>query len=238
MEPLSPRDIDDSTEFGTPPWMLTFIDLVSLLLTFFVLLFAMSSLKGEPWRATRATLTTVFGGHERLPQPATLRNEPWRRQPRGDDLDYLADIVTQALASQTLLSGIAVERGEDWLILRLPAALLFAPGSTAMASDGEAVIALLAPILAHVRNPLAVNGHTEPRAENDNAAARSWEMSLARAITVARALRRAGVNAPVSAHGFADSQYAALPGDWPQATRAAIARRVDLVISDKAAAGR
>ena len=69
VEPLLPPPSDDEesssgglVEEGAPLWMTTFGDLMSLLLTFFVLLYSMSELKQEKFLQASQSLREAIGG--------------------------------------------------------------------------------------------------------------------------------------------------------------------------------
>ncbi len=83
-------------------------------------------------------------------------------------------------------------------------------------------------MLRNVGNQIGVNGYTDSTRPGA-AHASNWELSLARAITVANALKRAGYDEDIVAYGYADSRLAQL-ADLPVEQRAALARRVEIVI--------
>ena len=48
------------TESSSAPWILTFADLLSLVLTFFVLVFSMNTVQYESWKAVVRTMNEEF----------------------------------------------------------------------------------------------------------------------------------------------------------------------------------
>ena len=54
-----PQNIDGTDE-GLAPWVITFADLVTLLLVFFVLLFAIGTIEEKKWRAIKKSLRSAL----------------------------------------------------------------------------------------------------------------------------------------------------------------------------------
>jgi chemotaxis protein MotB len=212
-------------------WMLTFTDLVSLLLTFFVLMFSMSQLEIERWRAIAASLSASLD----MPAAGLAPKEPARfavgtaSPRRALDLDYLAAVVKQNLAANPLAAGIEVRRDEDRLLISVPADLAFASGSAQLSARSEPMLAAIASVLRTIANDVATEGHADPAPLTTGAFASNWELSLARAEAVASVLRTLEGRGAILARGFADSRYADLRADDPERRRD-MARRVDIVI--------
>lgn len=212
-------------------WMLTFTDLVSLLLTFFVLMFSMSQLEIERWRAIAASISASLA----MPAAGTAPREPARlaiatgSPRRALDLDYLAAVLRQNLAANPLATGIDLRRDDDRLVISVPADLAFAPGSAELAERSEPMLAAVASVLRTIANDVATEGHADPAPMAGGAFASNWELSLARAEAVASVLRTLEGRQTVVARGFADGRFADLPAGEPERKRA-MARRVDIVI--------
>lgn len=214
-------------------WLVTFSDLVVLMLAFFVLLFSMSVLRGDAFdrlseslagtfRAAPAVSTAPAGGPAGVAGPV---------QPRGQDLGYLAGLLRATLAEDDRFKGAVVRVLDRRLIILLPADLLFQPGGARVATAARPALAELAGLLGNLRNRVAVAGHAAPRGEDgaDDGLDDAWDLSLARAAAVANGLRRAGYGGDLQVWAHADSRadsVAALPPD----RRARLARRVDVVV--------
>lgn len=214
-------------------WMVTFTDLVALLLTFFVMIFAMSSVKTEDWenltQSLRSQLNSVAG--QTVASPSMRMDVPSPERVPGADLDYLAELLGGHLSETSTLADARLRRGEDRLFVSLPADLLFVTGAFSLTPQAADAVFQLGGVLRNVPNALAVVGHADPR-KPQSAYPSNWELSLLRAQAVAAALREGGVDGRIRARGQGDSRYAELPDADGQAERFALARRVDLVIHD------
>jgi len=212
--------------------MVTFSDLVILMLTFFVLMFSMSAFKLEAFERLSQSLTQTFN-----PAPTTVQEpeggEPGilgTLRPRGQSLGYLAGVLDSMFARDERFAGTLVQRLDDRLVVLLPADLLFEPGSAGIAATARPMVTELGTLLANLRNRIALAGHTDPSPIGSGSAFRdNWDLSLARAAAVANGLRRAGFARPLEVWGHADTRFSALDR-VPEAERTRLARRVDLII--------
>jgi len=228
-------DITSNTqhdEGSNQAWMITFADLVSLMLTFFVLLFSMSSLQTDKWDAMTDTLTqTLNPGKLTTVAAATAEfniGSIFRRQ--ATDLDYLSGVLQRGVQGDELLRTAKIMLLDDRLVVALPGDLLFAPGQAVMPDEARSALFTLGSLLRNVGNQIGVNGHTDPvPPSEDSGFSSNWELSLARSAAVANALRGSGYTDDIIAFGYSDSRFAQLP-EIRAADRAKLGRRVDIVI--------
>ena len=214
-------------------WMVTFTDLVALLLTFFVMIFAMSHVKTADWssltESLRRHLNSVAG--QTVASPSLRMDVPSPDRQPGADLDYLAELLAGHLSEAPALADARLRRGEDRLFVSLPADLLFTAGDFTLTPQAADAVFELGGVLRNMPNALAVVGHADPR-KPDSSYPSNWELSLLRAQSVAAALRAGGVDGRIRARGQGDSRFAELPPTGGQGERFALARRVDLVIHE------
>ncbi len=218
-------------ESGNDAWMITFTDLVALLLTFFVMLFAMSQVEERKWE----NLTQILAENlqevkekEEVEPIEEISIEPVAPIP-GDDLDYLASILDQHRAESGSLGGAIMTQQEDRLVLSLPGDLLFSPSNSGLSKEASDSIFALGGVLMHLGNRIEVVGHADPDAPGKEAAS-NWELSLARGASVASLLRRSGVDRPIGVRGQGDGRFEEIDERLPDLQRKSLARRVDIVI--------
>ncbi len=212
-------------------WMVTFTDLVSLMLTFFVLLFSMSSVKVDKWDEMINALSKSLNPQleERVTQPTAQFNISTVFQKRAINLEYLHAVIEEKVEPGSVLSKSKLELLDDRLVISLPGDLFFKPGSAVLSKSAQEAMFELGGILRNVDNLIGVNGHTDPIPLKNGLYDSNWELSLGRAISVSNALMRAGYTEEIIAFGYADSKYQAAP-DLDEVERNAIARRVDIVV--------
>ena len=208
-----------------PIWVATMVDLLAILVSFFVLMFATSQIRAEPWRALTAGFQARVDPEagervaipDELPAPRTLA-------PRAVDLDYLHRLLSDKAARHPLLSRAALQRRADAVALAIPGDLLFPPDSAALSPEAAAAAAELAGALRFVANRIEVAGHSDPTPPSARGPFPSnWELSLARSLAFAHALLASGYPLDIGAVGYADSRF-------DPAAEMTQARRVELVI--------
>lgn len=230
---------DESTmqESGTAAWVVTFADLVILMLTFFVLLFSMTTMKTETWQAFSGAFSRTLQVDPG--QPVNERSAEYniaaRPVPTAMNLTYLSAVLEETLAGDPLLSQARLAQDADRLLLSLPADLLFGPGGAALEGPGEAAMASLGGVLGSLDNRITVAGHAAPEEDLGSGAGgftSAWELSLARAAAVANALSRAGYVGTAEVMGHGASRQPGVSASASETARAALARRVDIVIHE------
>lgn len=221
----------DQQRRASQMWMLTFTDLVSLMLTFFVMLFSMSNVKLDRWQNVIDSLSQTLAPEE-VKTPAestTTHNIATVFRKRAINLDYLISVLRDKIEGDELLDKVQFMRLEDRLVLALPGDLLFQAGRAVMTDRAREALFRLGGALKTVDNQIGVNGHSDPSPVQGRDYASNWELSTARAAAVANALQQSGYSGPIVAFGYSDSRYNQLP-PMPPAQRQLMGRRVDVVI--------
>ncbi|HLI13171.1 MAG TPA: flagellar motor protein MotB [Alphaproteobacteria bacterium] len=215
-------------------WLLSMADLVSLLLAFFIMMFAMSHLEADKWRRLTQIVSSAIPAVAemsapvaRMPAPQAL---PGARGGLGVDLGYLDAVLAEKFAHDPMLRDAVLERGADGLVIALPGELLFAPGAAEPSPDAAAALMRLGGMLGNIANGIEVRGYADPTPIHTTAFPSNWELSLARAVAVASALGQAGRARGILALGQADARFGDLSAALPEAARQRLARRVDVVV--------
>ncbi|UUX50477.1 OmpA family protein [Nisaea acidiphila] len=215
-------------------WMVTFVDLVSLLLAFFVLLFSMTTPDAPQWESFTASLRSAFSSDNptrarQAVMPETIRSED---PGLGFDLGYLQKLLKAELARDAILRDARVTENGGRLVISMASDVFFAPGAAVLRESGEGAMFNLAVALSQLDNRIDIVGHTDPRPfiSGTGKFSSNWELSLARAVAVAEALRRFGYEKPVEVRGAADGKFAEIDARLEEEERFRRARRVDLVI--------
>ena len=212
-------------------WMVVFTDLVSLMLTFFVLIFSMSSVKVDKWKEmTDALSQNLNPSITKSVTTATAKfNISTIFRKRAINLDYLTAVLERAVNQDPLLKRSLLMRLEDRLIIALPGDLLFQPGRAVMTERARDALFTLGGVLRNIGNQIGVNGHSDPVPPQGGEYASNWELSIARAVAVTNALKRSGYTEDIIAYGYSDSLYSQLP-DVTEEQKQAMGRRVDIMV--------
>ncbi len=233
MMPLIETNFETVSESEPPSkaWMVIFTDLVSLMLTFFVLLFSMSSVQIDQWDEMIDALSqTLNPSSEKTVTAVTAEyNIATMFRRRAVNLDYLGAVLEDTVTKDPVLSRSRLMRLEDRLVVALPGDLLFAPGKAELSERARQALFVLGGVLRNVGNQIGVNGHTDPTPPVGGGYKTNWELSMGRAAVVANSLRHSGYSENIIAFGYADSRFGDLP-DVDQEKRMSMARRVDIIV--------
>ncbi|GHD60986.1 flagellar motor protein MotB [Thalassobaculum fulvum] len=220
---------------GGPSWLVTLVDLVSLMLAFFVMRFAMTTLESPGFDATAASIALALGKTVSVAQQEATPPEPLgvetERRGAGFRLSYLEPLLEAKLARDPVLRAARIERAGDRLVIALPSDLLFVSGRADLTPGARAAVAELATALANLPNRIEVLGHADPRPmAGTGQYGSNRALSLARADSVAVGLVDSGLPRMPIAAGLGDSRFYAVAPTAPLEQRYTLARRVDVVV--------
>lgn len=212
-------------------WMVTFTDLVSLMLTFFVMLFSMATVQIDKWDEVTDSLSTTLNPKktESVATATADFNISTVFRKRAINLEYLQAVLLEKVEKDKVLSRTMVQLLDDRLLISLPGDLLFDKGSKTLSQRAESSMLKIGDVLRHVSNQIVITGHTDPVPSSGADYASNWELSLYRAIEVGNALRKSGFTQEFMAYGNGDSGFNQLPAIAKE-KKYALARRVDIMV--------
>ncbi len=195
-------------------WLITFNDMITLILTFFVLILSMSDMDKPSIDQISQSVSEAFGvGGIRKPlvTPRTAEPSPDRGQIQADrnpDMTRMAIQIASlpGMEAQTTPGGIRITMNEK---------VLFAPDSDVLSENSRQVLLALAPVLNTSDALITVEGHTDNRPAEGVRFPSNWELSTARAVSVVTFLAESGGVAPerLSAVGYGDTRPRAANDD-------------------------
>jgi len=177
-------------------WMLTFSDLITLLLTFFVMILCMSSLDSKMLRACFSAGEGgggVFDFAERGPATSIRKTaHEFHEAIFSADLDEsslkaLLFPLPEESASRIPLGGernIQLEKGHRGLRIRLAESLLFDADRKELRPQALPILDRLAQILSYSRCRISVEGYTDSSPHSPENYGSAWEMCLGRTIEI------------------------------------------------------
>lgn len=231
------KQVADDVDTGA--WMNTYADLVTLLLCFFVLLFAMS--KVDEGRI-QAFLASFEGGAGVLEGGVMLEfeknvgqmMESGTERMTESELAALQEQLQEMVEQEESISGqISVTRKGNSIVISFMDKILFEPGEAAIKLESYPLIEQVGLILnaeQFLARDILVEGHTDSDpVKYKNKYPTNWELSTARATNVLRRLvENSGIDpVRISAAGYSHYHPVA-PNDTPE--NKAKNRRADIVI--------
>ncbi len=204
---------------GAPPWMATFADLVTLLMCFFVLLFAMSTTQQETYKELVKSLRSALGAQavpesgtrEGLTMHAVPSEEPSENQQIDElggmiekEMEEIVSEVRELVLFNKLGGEVSVTKTEDGVVITMSDLLLFSEGGTRLSAKGHDILKKVASVLSKLAYHVKIKGHTDSSPISSAMFPSNWELSSARASTVVRLLVKNGVPPQyISAEGYA-----------------------------------
>ena len=235
-------------------WLITYADMITLLMAFFVMMYGMSILDLKKFADFKAGAAKqlgkspvisggqgiLFGGTgiaEAAASPITgsgpRSGADDATQASGDvkrqDIGKLVTEVRKRLTDANLGDSAEAETDPRGAVVRLGDKVLFESGQASLSQEGLDVLDQIALVLGHVDNHVIVEGHTDDVPTNGKGFATNWELSTTRATAVLRWLVQ-GRRLPAlrfSAAGYADT-HPRFANDSPE--HRALNRRVEIIV--------
>ena len=232
-------------------WMVTFADLVALMLTFFVLMFAMSHVERYKWQSLVRSLAGSLDSIRSVDdsKPAIAFQIDQEVPVPGKDINYLAPLISRRIEADPALSESIVRHDADRVVLSLPADVLFDRGATKILERAGATVYAVGSLLRTLDNRVEVHGYVSPPADQSGTANYGgapgqahdpvgWGTSLARAAAMAASLSEVCYDRPMVVRGYGEVRHDEMPADFNAARRARFANRIDIVVLDSDGGGR
>ena len=206
-------------------WAIPYGDLVTLLLAFFVVMYATSSVNEGKYKVLSDSLNAAFRGAPRTMEPVPVGDKPAKTKSddtvaglkpnqavtfpdkikdegkaRADEalqtqLRQMTDDLQNAMQVLIDQDMIRVQRAPSWVEVEIKTDLLFPSGSAEIEAAAVAILERLAGILADRPYPIRIEGHTDNRPIKTAQFPSNWELSAARAARIVRLFEQRGITA-------------------------------------------
>jgi chemotaxis protein MotB len=224
-------------------WLISYADYVTLLLAFFMTIYAVSRLDNAKLLQAqhsiqRALNAPVFlggfplePGVANVPIPGAQGDLPQAglRASPPTQIEEVAREVQQNLRSQAFHQDIRLMITGRGLVIHLPEFLFFETGKAEIRPQAEPLLNRLAELLRKIPNPVVVEGHTDNVPIHTAQFPSNWELSVHRATNLVRYLIEKEHLDPSRFAAAGYGEYAPLASNDDEAGRR-LNRRVDIVI--------
>lgn len=175
-------------------WMLSFVDLITLLMGCFVIMYTLASADVKKQEQMSQSIHEAIGSTETV-KPEQLNYSDFYQQ------------MTDYIKQQGLSAYADVRVTKTGVEISTEGSLLFAPGSAELNNESQDLIVKIASSLANQPYSIQVEGHTDTAPIATSQYPTNWELSAARAARVVRLMISLGINAnKLSAVGYADTR--------------------------------
>lgn len=223
-------------------WLVSYADFITLLMVLFVILYSMGQVNVEKYKRLAESMRTAFslGGaadvvDKQINQSGGTSEDGTAKPivvpgiPEGPtQSEEVAGQLTNMLSTQNLGNQVSVQTNIEGVLISLSERLVFAPGDTQLPPESLQVLDTIVEMLRPIDNKIRVVGHTDNTPSTNPRYPSNWELSLARATTVAEYLINSGI-APERFIISGQGEYAPIfPNDTPE--HRALNARVDIII--------
>lgn len=216
---------------GMMRWLLTYADLITLLMAFFVIMYAMSRVSTERYALLAKSLRIAFNSPPAMIKvgdtpPTDIRPQ---QSPLSQPLQSLYQEVSSLIKKDQLSGTVGISRNQSGgVTISILQKVLFDLGSADIRPEAEPILAQVGQLLNQLPNTVQVQGYTDDLPIHNGVFASNWELSAARAVNVVHFLQGEGV-APERLSAVAYGQYHPFVQNTSEANRE-VNRRVQLVV--------
>jgi chemotaxis protein MotB len=191
--------------FATPAWMVTYGDMTTLLLTFFILMFTVAEIEGYELRLILSPFTGSFGMEA---GGLTLQKGPLAEmgqvvetlpsQQAGNRLAEAKEEATELFRPEVEAQQVRLTYNERGLVITLTGDVFFNPGSAEILPPAYPILNKVANLIVKLKNPpynldkeISVEGHTSSTRVIDYSQLQrvyesNWELGAQRAVNVVK----------------------------------------------------
>jgi chemotaxis protein MotB len=205
--------ITEEEEEGAPAWVVTFGDLMSLLLCFFVLLLSFSEMDRNRYRVVSGSVKNAFGIQRKKPIFDSPKGSKMiaREFDQAIAINKIEDILEPIIDAfgkefEELKKHVEVESTEDQVTIRMMGEATFDTGRADLRSNFVPLLIKIGEVLAKTRGEIIIAGHTDNVPLIGGPFRSNLGLSMARAGAVAEFLLRASAIEPkrLSTMGFGE----------------------------------
>lgn len=228
-------------ESSGPGWIVTFSDLMTLLLAFFVLLYSFSTMDAIKFKQVASSLQSVLLGEGKvtifedtppgdkpLEKPEPDPNEDIDKD-INDEFENMLILVQEHIKNEGLDAEVTVSSEERGILLDIKDSIMFQSGKAYLKSESLVVLDKLSRLLNKIPNEIIIEGHTDNVPMRSANFPSNWELSVVRSTTVVRYfIEKKGLKPErFTAAGY--GKYRPIvPNDSPENKR--LNRRVEFII--------
>ena len=184
-------------------WLISYSDLMTLLLTFFVLLLSMSVIDERSRLVVLGSVAERFGTGDGVFNPMGKDSKPSLVEPGVMDKPQEDLAIMRDMIFDDAQKDLDFQENKYVQILSINDQVLFTPGRTELSEKGVELLDKLLPYLQRVEHPMLVAGHTSTLREEEGSAYwvrfgaqdadPTWLLSFQRAMAVYRHLTGRGI---------------------------------------------
>lgn len=215
-------------------WLLTYSDMITLLLAFFIIMYVMSTVNQAKFQALANSLNITFEGGQGIfdSQGPSMIEGQTAGVSAVSEAERLAQVQKELnayLEQQGLSNTVNVSKEDRGLVISFQEMILFPKGEATLTPEAHKIISKVGGILKGLPNYIRVEGHTCDLPISNGSFRSNWELSSARAINVVHEFISSSGMEPGKLSATAYSEYRPRVKNDSEKNRI-LNRRVDIVV--------
>ncbi len=187
-----PRKKGAKEEMRTDAWLATFADTMTLLLTFFVLLYSFSTVDAAKFKQIATSLQSVLTGETGKSildfnvknGEVPLVGEPVPTTDANTNTEDIYEKVQSFIKERKLEATVVIKTNNRGVIIKLRENILFQSGKAEIIANSKPVLDSIYGLISNFPNDIVIEGHTDNIPISNNQYKNNWQLSSARALTV------------------------------------------------------
>lgn len=227
---MSRRRRQNEEDVNLDSWLATYADTITLLLTFFILLYSISVVDSQKLNELSNALQQSLKGNVEITELENLEN--LQVQQGNSEYEDLSEKLENIIQSNNLTDVIKIREEERGIVLQLDETILFDSAKADLKSYSTDILDQVTSIIESVDNDILVEGNADNVPMYSEEFKSNWELSTARAVNVVKYFVSTKNIDPArfSVKGY--GEYNPLVGNDTPENRA-VNRRVDILIVEQ-----
>lgn len=219
-------------------WMLSYLDFITLLMIFFLMMFAISTVDSKKSEALANSLKVGFnsGNGENIiavsdssNSPPVVDNEALTAAAEEEKLTEVKKKVDDLVNNSELKGSVTTSIQERGLLISFNDSVFFNSGEANIKPDWQGKLKSISKVLNGIDNYIRVEGHTDNVAINTDYFHSNWQLSSVRAANVVEFLITQGSVSPGRLSSVGYGEYRPIKSNDTEEGKSSN-RRVDIVI--------
>ena len=226
-----PRKRRKPDDINPNAWMDTYADTITLLLTFFILLYSFSTTDNEKLRLIAAALKGQVNGVPMKLEDVPDITDQDIEQGIGEKSPYqiLLEDIQEIIDRNGLTETVKIREEDAGVVLQLSESILFDLGKSDLKADSTPILEVISGLIPSIENEIMVQGHTDNIPISSGTYESNWELSTSRAVNVVKYFIETKGFDPTRFSATGYGEYRPLVDNTTEENRA-INRRVDILI--------
>ncbi len=185
--------VAEGEEESLDAWLMTYADMITLLVAFFVILISMSTLDRSKWEQMASSVGAQMSKEERVTPLAKIKHA----------LDSL-------LVEERTQKLVSIDMNQDGILMQFASRAFYGPGQAEIGAEAQGIIDRVASAITGIGEypfRLDVEGHTDNAPISTVRFPSNWELSSSRATNIVKYLVGKGFDPNrLKAAGYADTR--------------------------------